>query len=98
MISRLTKALILGVRIGLLSRKEAEKELKKILKVSRVEAKHAKAILKKAYIEAKKEKAKIERELKKCKVCEKRKSAKRKSTKPRTVKRKPAKRTKGKRR
>lgn len=81
------KALLLGVKLSRLSKVEAEKEMKRILVVSKIGARHAKALVGKAYVVAGKEKRSIVREvkaeLKKSKPTKRKVPAKRKTAKRR---------------
>lgn len=93
MLTEMRKALMLGVKLGRMSKAEAEREMKKILAVSKVGAKHAKVVVGKAYVAAKKEKKALEKDIKAAlkKEKPKRKTARKTTRKP--TKRKTTKRT-----
>lgn len=92
MLSEMKKAVMFGVRLSRMSKSDAERQMQKVMAVSKVGARHAKAFAKKAHAAAMKEKRKLESEVrselkKQQKVASKRKSAKRPATKKTAKKR-----------
>lgn len=56
MLSEMKRALLLGVKLARLSKGEAEREVRKLLKFAKVGKHHAKVVAKAAYSAAKREK------------------------------------------